>query len=96
MCQTKIGSKRFKAMTKAKFLYKTINKDGDVEWWYEYRGRKYSIVPFKTEETLYQLHKNEQLNIDRQVELDEKVKQSTFKGEPAEKGFELFWKYLEE
>ena len=80
-------------MTKSKFLYKTINKDGDVEWWYEYRGREYSIVPFKTEETLYQLHKNEQLNIDRQVEL---AKQSTFKGEPAEKGFELFWKYLEE
>ena len=93
MCQTKIGLKRFKAMTKAKFLYKTINKDGDVEWWYEYRGYEYSIVPFKTEETLYQLHKNEQLNIDRQVEL---AKQSTFKGEPAEKGFELFWKYLEE
>ena len=80
-------------MTKAKFLHKTINKDGDVEWWYEYRGYEYSIVPFKTEETLYQLHKNEQLNIDRQVEL---AKQSTFKGEPAEKGFELFWKYLEE
>ena len=80
-------------MTKAKFLHKTINKDGDVEWWYEYRGYEYSIVPFKTEETLYQLHKNEQLNIDRQVEL---AKQSTFKGEPAEKGFEPFWKYLEE
>ena len=79
--------------TKSKFLYKTINKDGDVEWWYEYRGYEYSITPFKTEETLYQLHKNEQLNIDRQVEL---AKQSTFKGEPAEKGFELFWKYLEE
>ena len=83
-------------MTKAKFLHKTINKDGDVEWWYEYRGREYSIVPFKTEETLYQLHKNEQLNIDRQVELNEKAKQSAFKGEPAEKGFELFWKYIEE
>lgn len=83
-------------MTKAKFLYKSINTDGDVECWYEYRGYEYSIVPFKTEETLYQLHKNEQLNIDRQVELDEKAKQSTFKGEPAEKGFELFWKYLEE
>ena len=80
-------------MTKSNFLYKTINKDGDVELWYEYRGCEYSIVPFKTEETLYQLHKNEQLNIDRQVEL---AKQSTFKGEPAEKGFELFWKYLEE
>ena len=77
-------------------MHKTINKDGDVELWYEYRGREYSIVPFKTEETLYQLHKNEQLNIDGQVELDEKAKQSPFKGEPAEKGFELFWKYLEE
>ena len=83
-------------MIKAKFLYKTRNTDGDVEWLYEYRGREYSIVPFKTEETLYQLHKNEQFNIDRQVELDEKAKQSTFKGEPAEKGFELFWKYLED
>ena len=82
-------------MGKAKFLYKTRNKAGDVEWWYEYRGCEYSIVPFKTEETLYQLHKNEQLNIDRQVELDEKAKQSTFNGESAEKGFELFWKYLE-
>ena len=83
-------------MTKAKFLHKTINKDGDVELWYEYRGREYSIMPFKTEETLYQLHKNEQLNIDRQIEIDEKQSESTFKGEPAEKGFELFWKYLEE
>ena len=79
-------------MTKSKFLYKTINKDDDVELWYEYRGREYSIVPFKTEETLYQLHKNEQLNIDRQVEL---AKQSTFKGEPAEKGLKVFWDYLD-
>lgn len=83
-------------MTKSKFLYKTINKDGDVEWWYEYHGYEYSIIPFKTEWSLSELHKNEQGNIDRQVELDEKAKQSTFKGEPAEKGFELFWKYLEE
>ena len=83
-------------MTKSKFLYKTKNKDGDVEWWYEYRGYEYSIIPFKTEWSLSELHKNEQLNIDRLVELGEKAKQSTFKGEPAEKGFELFWQYLEE
>ena len=83
-------------MTKAKFLYKTKNKYGDVEWLYEYRGYEYSITPFKTEWSLSELHKNEQSNIDRLVELDEKAKQSTFKGEPAEKGFELFWKYLEE
>lgn len=83
-------------MSKANFLYKTINKDGNIEWFYEYRGYEYSIIPFKTEWTLPELHKNAQLNIDRQVELDEKAKQSTFKGEPAEKGFELFWKYLEE
>lgn len=83
-------------MKKAKFLYKTINKDGNIEWFYEYRGYEYSIIPFKTEWTLPELHKNAQLNIDRQVELDEKAKQSTFKGEPAEKGFERFWKYLEE
>lgn len=54
-------------MTKSKFLYKTINTDGDVEWWYEYRGYEYSIVPFKTEESLYQLHKNEKLDIDRRI-----------------------------
>lgn len=83
-------------MSKADFLYKTRNKEGNIEWWYEYRGHEYSITPFKTEWTLPELHKNAQLNIDRQVELDEKAKQSTFKGEPAEKGFELFWKYLEE
>ena len=81
-------------MTKAKFLYKTINKNGNVEWWYEYRGYEYSIIPFKTEWSLSELHKNEQSNIDRQIEINEK--QSTFKGEPAEKGFELFWKYLED
>ena len=83
-------------MMKADFLYKTRNKDGNIEWWYEYRGREYSITPFKTEWTLSELHKNEQLNIDRLVELEEKERRSTFKGEPAEKGFELFWKYLEE
>lgn len=83
-------------MTKSKFLYKSINTDGDVEWWYEYRGYEYSIVPFKTEESLYQLHKNEKLNIDRQIEIYEKQSKSTFKGESAEKGFELWWKYLEE
>ena len=83
-------------MNKAKFLYKTRNTDGNVEWVYEYRGREYSITPFKTEWSLSELHKNEQLNIDRQVELNEKAKQSAFKGEPAEKGFELFWKYLED
>lgn len=93
MCQTKIGSKRFKSMTKAKFLYKTINKDGDVEWWYEYRGYAYSIIPFKTEWSLSELHNNEQSNIDRLIEINHKP---SFKGEPAEKGFELFWKYLEE
>ena len=81
-------------MTKAKFLYKTINKDSDVELWYEYRGREYSITPFKTEWSLSELHKNAQSNIDRQIEINKM--QSTFKGEPAEKGFELFWKYLEE
>lgn len=83
-------------MKKANFLYKTKNKDGNVELWYEYRGRDYSIVPFKTEWSLSELHKNEQSNIDRLIELDEKAKQSTFKGEPAENGFELFWKYLED
>ena len=83
-------------MKKADFLYKTRNKDGDIEWWYEYRGGEYSITPFKTEWTLSELHKNGQSNIDRLVELEEKESQSTFKGEPAEKGFELFWKYLEE
>ena len=82
-------------MEKAKFLYKTKNKDGNVEWWYEYRGYEYSIIPFKTEWSLPELHKNEQLNIDRLVELEEKARQSTFKCESAEKGFELFWKYLE-
>ena len=81
-------------MTTAKFLYKTINKDGDVEWRYKYREYEYSITPFKTEWSLSELHKNAQSNIDRQIEINEK--QSTFKGEPAEKGFELFWKYLEE
>lgn len=83
-------------MIKANFLHKTINKDGNIEWWYEYRGYEYSIIPFKTEWSLAELHKNEQSNIDRLIELDEKAKQSTFKGEPAEEGFELFWKYLEE
>ena len=81
-------------MTKSKFLYKTINKDGDVEWWYEYRGYDYSLLPFKTEWPLSELHNNEQSNIDRLIETNKR--QSTFKGEPAEKGFELFWKYLEE
>ena len=80
-------------MTKSKFLYKTINKDGDVEWWYEYRGYEYSILPFKTEWSLSELHNNEQSNIDRLIEINHKL---SFKGEPAEKGFELFWKYLEE
>lgn len=80
---------------RAKFLYATyIN--GTTEWWYEYRGRKYSIEPFSTNESLSALHKNEQLEIDRLIEIEEKAKQSTFKGESAEKGFELFWKYLEE
>lgn len=83
-------------MTKSKFLYKTINTDGDVEWWYEYRGYEYSIVPFKTEESLYQLHKNEKLDIDRRIEINEKISKSTFKSESADKGFELWWKYLEE
>ena len=79
-------------MTKAKFLYKTINKDGDIEWYYEYRGYEYSIIPFKTEWSLSELHNNEQSNIDRLIEINHKP---PFKGEPAEKGFELFWKYLE-
>ena len=82
-------------MVKADFLYKTRNKDGNVEWWYEYRGHEYSITPFKTEWTLSELHKNEQNNIDMLVELEEKERQSTFKGEPAEKGFELFWNFLD-
>ena len=81
-------------MEKARFLYKTINKDGNTEWYYEYRGYEYSIIPFKTEWTLSELHKNEQNNIDRQFDINGHL--STFKGEPAEKGFELFWKYLED
>lgn len=76
---------------RAKFLYETTNQDGIVEWWYEY-----SIEPYSTNWPLSELHKNEQLNIDRQIEIDEKQSHSTFKSESAEKGFELFWKYLEE
>ena len=81
-------------MEKAKFLYKTINKDGNTEWYYEYRGYEYSITPFKTEWSLSEFHKNEQSNIDRLIEINSNL--TTFKGEPAEKGFELFWKYIEE
>ena len=79
---------------KAKFLYKTVNKDGNTEWWYEYRGYEYSITPFKTEWSLPDLHNNEQSNIDRLIEINAKL--SIGKAEPAEKGFDLFWKYLEE
>lgn len=81
---------------RAKFLYETTNQDGIVEWWYEYRGYEYSIEPYSTNWPLSELHKHEQLEIDRLIEIEEKAKQSTFKGESAEKGFELFWKYLEE
>ena len=80
-------------MEKAKFLYKTINKEGTVEWWYQYRGYEYSITPFKTEWSLPELHKNEQSNIDRLIEINAKL--STDKGEPAEKGFQLFWNFLD-
>ena len=80
-------------MNKAKFLYKTRNKDGDIEWWYEYRGYEYSITPFKTEWSLADLHNNEQNNIDRMIEINSNL--STIKGESAEKGFQLFWDYLD-
>ena len=80
-------------MEKAKFLYKTRNKAGDVEWWYEYRGYEYSIVPFKTEWSLADLHNNEQSNIDRLIDINTNL--STLKSEPAEKGFQLFWDYLD-
>ena len=80
-------------MTKAKFLYKTVNKDGNIEWWYEYRGYEYSIVPFKTEWSLADLHNNEQNNIDRMIEINSNL--STVKGESAEKGFQLFWDFLD-
>ena len=78
---------------KAKFLYKTVNKAGNTEWWYEYRGYEYSITPYKTEWSLTDLHNNEQSNIDRMIEISSNL--STFKGEPAEKGFQLFWDFLD-
>ena len=78
---------------KAKFLYKTVNKYGDIEWWYEYRGYEYSIIPFKTEWPLAVLHNNEQGNIDRLIEINSNL--STFKGDSAEKGFQLFWDFLD-
>ena len=80
-------------MEKAKFLYKTKNKDGNIEWYYEYRGYEYSITPFKTEWSLADLHNNEQSNIDRLIDINTNL--STFKGEQAEKGFQLFWDYLD-
>lgn len=75
-----------------KIIYKTVEKLLTNTG----RGCIIKVRKDKTEWSLSELHKNEQGNIDRQVELDEKAKQSTFKVEPAEKGFELFWKYLEE
>ena len=78
---------------KAKFIGKTYGVDGNPVLEYEYRGRKYEVIDYgwKGGEPLGWQHKNEQAKIDQQIEMEEKKKSSSYVGEPAQVGLDLFF-----
>jgi hypothetical protein len=86
-------------MAKAKFISKTYGTGYDKNFIfleYEYRGQRYEVYEnrLKGNEPLSWQHKNAQARIDREIELEEKRKESSFVGESAQEGFDRFFEYL--
>lgn len=85
---------------KAKFIGKYYGTGFDrdhVYLEYEYRGRNYDVYEnrAKGNELLSWQHSNEQARIDREIEFEEKQKESNFVGESAQEGLDRFFEYLE-
>lgn len=78
--------------TKATYLYKTYDEKGYPLLWYSYKGFTYCIQ-YNTEESFAYQHRYEQDAIDTKLARAEKLK--SFKGEPAEIGFQKFWDYID-
>lgn len=89
-------------MKKAKFVSKWCGRGFDrdsVYLEYEYRGQTYIVYEnrAKGNEPLAWQHRNAQAAIDRDIEVDEKLKKfnESGKAESAEVGFKLFWDSVE-
>lgn len=89
-------------MKKAKFVSKWCGRGFDrdsVYLEYEYRGQTYIVYEnrAKGNEPLTWQHRNAQAAIDRDIEVDEKLKKfnESGKAESWEVGFKLFWDSVE-
>lgn len=62
---------------------------------YSYRGRTYDTYENRNKGNipLVWQHRSAQSEIDNQIEIEERLKNST-KCEDAQKGFDLFWEYV--
>jgi hypothetical protein len=79
---------------------KYIGKYYDREYTYleyEYRGRKYEVYENRNKgnEPLSWQHANAQARIDKEIEIEEKRKESNFVGESAQESLDKFFEYLE-
>lgn len=86
-------------MNRAKFIGKVIDKNGyAVHLFYEYRGHEYIITDEHNgySEPMWVKHRNEQNQIDRMLEEEQKPKKEYKYEDSGEYGFELAWKYFEE
>ena len=84
-------------MKKAIYKGKTRDKNGyAVHLFYEYRGHEYMITDENNgySEPIWVKHKNEQERIDKIIELENAPKKPYNAEKDAERGFELFWEYV--
>lgn len=71
-------------MYKAKYIGKSYDRNY-VYLEYEYRGRTYEVYEHRTKgnEPLRWQHANNQARIDKEIELEEKIKNNPSKAEPT-------------
>lgn len=84
-------------MAKAKYIGKTYDRDF-VYLEYEYRGRRYEVYENRSKgnEPLSWQHKNNQGNIDAQIELEEKMAAlPESQKETVNESLDRFFRYLD-
>ena len=81
-----------------KYIRSFIDTDGNQVNVFEYRGYQYETINSGWKgghQPMYEQHKMEQDHIDELIEMESKRSNNT-NIRPAEEGFELFWKLVEE
>ena len=82
---------------KSKYIRSFIDTDRNQVNVFEYRGHQYETINSGWKgghQPMYEQHKTEQSHIDELIEKENKIRSNNTR--PAEEGFELFWKFVEE